>query len=90
MPKTFEQWWDEQDALWNMLIKMVAKKAWYAAIEITDECPECGHDGAVLHCERCGHNWAGESDTKPGGSWLDCAKCGDVEGLCDLRCEDAE
>jgi len=59
MPKTFEQWWDEQDALWNMLIKMVAKKAWYAAIEITDECPECGHDGAVLHCERCGHNWAG-------------------------------
>ena len=39
MPKTFEQWWDEQDALWNMVIKMVAKKAWYAAIEIPDDCP---------------------------------------------------
>jgi len=60
MPKTFEQWWEDEGFRPDTFIdKKYAKRLWYAAIEITDECPECGHDGAVLHCERCGHNWAG-------------------------------
>jgi len=63
MAKTFEQWWDS-DGIRTIhqaeTIKSGYRATWYAAIEITDECPECGHDGAVLHCERCGHNWAGE------------------------------